>query len=75
MTSMINLIFTNSVLHLTPHFKGREGCNLLTLEPNKDGTNVFPDGEAYVRLAGLRSVRGRVIVLHSGAPHPNRGLA
>lgn len=34
----------------------------------------FPDGEVYVQLEQLESI-DHAVVLHSGQPHPNRGLA
>jgi ribose-phosphate pyrophosphokinase len=43
---------------------------------NKEGQRFFPGDEVYVRLPEevLRS-RGRIVILHSGAPDPNGGLA
>jgi len=42
---------------------------------SRDGKRYFPDGEVYVKIANLKKLREkRVVVLHSGAPRPNEGL-
>ncbi len=42
---------------------------------NKNGKRHFPDGEVYMRILKANKLRNkRVIVLHSGAPRPNKGL-
>jgi phosphoribosylpyrophosphate synthetase len=38
------------------------------------GRRRFPDGEVFVRVTGVAEVH-EVFVVHSGQPHPNRGLA
>lgn len=43
-------------------------------EHPQDETRTFPDGEVYVQLEALDSI-DRATVIHSGQPHPNRGLA
>lgn len=71
---MVNLILTSSVLHLLPQLKRFAGFSVMVSVPNKDGKNIFPDGELYVCFPGRFRAEERVVVLHSGAPHPNRGL-
>lgn len=45
-----------------------------TLRPHPEtGTYAFPDGEAYIRVPDIDA--DRVMVVHSGQPHPNRGIA
>lgn len=44
------------------------------LKHPQNGTRVFPDDEVYVQLDGIES-RDRVVLVHAGQPHPNRGLA
>lgn len=42
---------------------------------NREGKRYFPDGEVYTRISKINGLKGkRVIVLHSGAPEPNKGL-
>jgi len=44
-------------------------------ELNKERKRYFPDGEVYMKILKVNRLRGkRVIVLHSGAPEPNKGL-
>ncbi|RLM53919.1 hypothetical protein DVK02_10860 [Halobellus sp. Atlit-31R] len=40
----------------------------------QNGTRAFPDGEVYVQLPALDDA-DEVVVIHSGQPTPNRGLA
>jgi len=40
----------------------------------QNGTRQFPDSEVYVQLGDLDDVE-EVLLVHSGQPHPNRGLA
>jgi len=44
------------------------------IQKNKDGKRFFPDGEIYMRIGGIKNQKGKVVVLHSGAPNPNDGL-
>lgn len=42
---------------------------------NKEGQKFFPDGEVYVRIPDeVMSFKGRIVVLHSGMPEPNKSL-
>lgn len=55
--------------------KKARGLELILPEKNKEGKRFFPDGEIYMRIRGVKNLKGkRVIVLHSGAPNPNDGL-
>ncbi|MDO8594289.1 MAG: ribose-phosphate diphosphokinase [bacterium] len=71
---MVNLILSTAATHFQAYFESRKEFRLLSLGKNKDGKNVFPDGEVFVKLSDLPKA-GRIIVLHSGAPNPNDGLA
>lgn len=71
---MRTLILTSSTLHLKPYLEKYGEFNLLVSEPNKDGKLLFPDGEVYVRFPSVSKIKGRIVVLHAGVPHPNRGL-
>lgn len=45
-----------------------------TLNPHpQNDTRIFPDGEVYVQLSSIDEM-DEVVVVHSGQPHPNRGL-
>lgn len=68
------LILTASVVHLKPRLEASGLFRVIVSKPNKDGATSFPDGEVYVCLPCPVSSEQRVVVLHSGAPHPNRGL-
>jgi ribose-phosphate pyrophosphokinase len=68
------LIPTTKARHLAAKVAKNKGLKVLLLDKNKDGKNVFPDGEIYVRLSEVNKIKGRVIILHSGAPEPNNGL-
>ncbi|PIQ68364.1 MAG: hypothetical protein COV91_04530 [Candidatus Taylorbacteria bacterium CG11_big_fil_rev_8_21_14_0_20_46_11] len=73
---MVNLILTTTAQHFGAYFKDRMGFRIIPLERNKDGKNSFPDGEVYVNVgSSLLDREGRFIVVHSGAPDPNGGLA
>ncbi len=62
---MVTPILTPSAEHL-----GLDG-ETLRLHPGDD-TRVFPDGEVYVSLP---EIPDDPVVVHSGQPHPNQGLA
>lgn len=40
----------------------------------RNGSRRFPDREVYVQIEGLDAM-DRVVLVHAGQPHPNRGLA
>lgn len=71
---MVNIILTTSVSHFRDYFSKQEKCSVVSLGANKDGKYIFPDGEIFMRLPEL-SKEGRFVVLHSGAPSPNDGIA
>ncbi len=71
------LIPTSAVEYLARRIKNKLG-NFEVIFPglNKDGKRYFPDGEVYMRILKADKLRSRkVVVLHSGAPRPNEGLA
>jgi len=53
-----------------------QNFELVFPEKNKEGKRCFPDGEVYMRISHVGGLKnGRVIVLHSGTPDTNAGLA
>jgi len=71
-----SIIFTSTTEHLLANLKKKaKGLKFILPEKNKEGKRFFPDGEVYMRIRGVKNLKGkRVVVLHSGAPNPNDGL-
>jgi len=71
-----SIIFTSTTEHLLENLKKKaRGLEFVLPDKNKDGKRFFPDGEVYMRIRGVKNLKGkRVVVLHSGAPNPNDGL-
>ena len=71
-----SLVFTSTTEHLLENLKKKaKGLKFILPEKNKEGKRFFPDGEVYMRIRGVKNLKGkRVVVLHSGAPNPNDGL-
>ena len=68
------IIPTSTTEHLVKKIKAK---NLVIIFPDKNriGKRYFPDGEVYIRISKVNKLRNkRVVVLHSGAPEPNKGL-
>lgn len=73
---MTNLIFTRETVHLAHSFEDRSDFFVAKPLKNNEGESTFPDGEVYVNVgSSLLDRKGRFIVVHSGAPDPNGGLA
>lgn len=70
----INIIPTTTTEHIGKKLAKKKGLRLIFPEKNKDGKRYFPDGEIYARISRVKQLRGRTIILHSGAPNPNDGL-
>lgn len=69
------LILTSQAKHLKARLEASHKEHVILPEPNKDGKRYFPDEEIYVRIAEAKRLTGkRVVVVHSGAPKPNKGL-
>ena len=69
----IVIIPTLKVKHLTGILAKK--FKILLPGLNKNGESYFPNGEVYVRIPKIARIKNkRVIVLHSGAPEPNKGL-
>jgi ribose-phosphate pyrophosphokinase len=71
-----SLILTSTTEYLLASLK-RKAKNFEFVFPgkNKEGKRFFPDSEVYIRISEVNNLRDRrVIVLHSGAPNPNKGL-
>ncbi len=61
--------------HLVKNLKLPKGYEVVLPLGNKEGQRFFPDDEVYVRLPDeIMDFEGRVVVLHSGMPHPNKGI-
>lgn len=71
---MLNLICTTQAEHLAAKIKGQPDINIVLLDKNKENARYFPDGEVYVRIKDVDKLRGRTVVLHSGAPDHNSGI-
>jgi len=69
----INIIPTSQAEHIGKSLAKR-GLKVIFPEKNREGKRYFPDGEVYVKIFKAEKLRGRTIVLHSGAPRPNDGL-
>lgn len=70
------LVFTSAVEHLAANLRKKtNSIGFVFPEKNKESRRLFPDGEVYVRLPGIKKIENkRIIVLHSGMPEPNAGL-
>lgn len=69
----LNLIFDSTSEFLSRKFFSRD-FRIFINGRNKDLKHSFPDEEAYARLKYIKKIKGRTIVIHSGAPDPSRGL-
>jgi ribose-phosphate pyrophosphokinase len=69
----INIIATSQAEHIGKNL-AKKGLKIIFSEKNKEGKRYFPDGEVYAKISKAEKLRGRTIVLHSGAPRPNDGL-
>lgn len=72
---MINIIATTQAEYLGEKLKGDKDFNIIFTGKNRENARYFPDGEVYVKLPGASQLRGRIVILHTGAPKPNAGLA
>jgi len=69
----INLIPTSSAENLAQILAKNPDFDVHFLKKNKDGKRFFPDGETYVNVGSFSGEK--TVVLHSGAPNPNDGIA
>ena len=70
----MNIICTTAAEHIGKRLATDYGFNVIFPDKNREGKRCFPDGEVYSRISGIDNLRGRTIILHSGAPDPNAGL-
>jgi len=68
-----NIIINTTSKHLG-HVFSKDDFNVFYTTKNKDDKYYFPDGEMYIRLDKVDDIKGRTIIIHSGAPDPNKGL-
>lgn len=69
------IIPTTEALHLAKKLRGLKKFQIIVPGVNRDGKRQFPDGEMYAKIPQVSRLKGaRVIVLHAGQPHPNKGL-
>ncbi len=71
---MIYIIPTTAAEHLGKRLQTNRDFKVKFIDMNKDGKRFFPDDEVYVRLSRFREDSDRAIVLHAGAPKPDKGL-
>jgi ribose-phosphate pyrophosphokinase len=71
------IIATSQSRHLANNLKRKPRIfEVIFPDLNRDNKRYFPDGEIYMGISGIRKLKGkRVVVLHSGSPLPNDGLA
>jgi len=71
-----SIIFTSTTEYLIKNLKAKTGeFEFILPEKNKEEKRFFPDGEVYIRISKVNNLKGKkVVILHSGAPHPNDGL-
>lgn len=70
----MNVICTTAAEHIGRKLMVDYGLPVIFPDKNREGKRCFPDGEVYSRIFGIDDLRGRTVVLHSGAPDPNAGL-
>ena len=73
----IYLIPTSTAEHLAKEIQIKtKEIEIVFPDLSRDGKRYFPDGEICMRILKANRLRDKkVIVLHSGAPKPNEGLA
>ena len=70
------IIPTTKALHLIKHWRSAKNFQIILPGFNRDGKRYFPDGEIYAKIPQASKLKGvKVIVLHTGQPYPNEGLA
>lgn len=70
----MNIICTTAAEHIGKKLVIDYGFNVIFPDKNKDGKRYFPDGEVYARIPGIDKIKGETVILHCGAPDPNKGL-
>lgn len=70
------LIPTSSSEYLARGIKNKtKGGEIIFPDFSRDGKRYFPDGEVYMKILEAGRLKNkRVVILHSGAPRPNKGL-
>ncbi len=71
----LNIIPTASAEHIGAKIAGEGKVQVVFPDKNKDGKRHFPDGEVYTRISKINELNGKTVVLCSGAPDCNSGLA
>jgi len=71
---VVNIIPTTQAEHIGKKLAKDKGVNVIFPDVNKEKRRQFPDGEIYERISDVKDIRGKAVVLHSGAPDPNEGL-
>jgi ribose-phosphate pyrophosphokinase len=69
----INIIVTSQAEYIGKNL-AKKDLKVIFPEKNREGKRYFPDGEVYVKISKAEKLKGKTIVLHSGAPNPNDGL-
>jgi len=68
-----NIISTSEAEHIGKKL-AKKGLKVIFPKKNKEGKRYFPDGEVYARISEINKLKGKTIILYSGAPNPNDGL-
>jgi phosphoribosylpyrophosphate synthetase len=70
------IVSTDSARHIAEKLAVDYGFPVIFPGKNREGKRRFPDGEIYAKIPEADFLLlGRIVVLHSGAPNPNDGLA
>lgn len=70
----MKIIPTSFSSHIAKKLENKKGLEIIRTTTNRDKKNFFPDGEVYTALSGIKKGEKKCVVIHSGSPHPNRGL-
>lgn len=72
----IYLVPTSTTEHLAKNISAKtRDFEIVFPNLSRDRKRYFPDGEVYIKILNANKLREkRIIVLHSGAPKPNKGL-
>jgi ribose-phosphate pyrophosphokinase len=71
------IITTSAAEHLADNLERRfKNFEVILPDLSRDNARYFPDGEIYMGISKVNELKSkRVVVLHSGSPKPNEGLA
>lgn len=70
----MEIVTTTNSEYLAKDLEKNSNFHINYIQKNNDGKRFFPDGEIYMRMAGVKKQKRGVVVLYSGAPNPNDSL-